>query len=205
MEYQIQNVEYFTQRDNKIFASISCFPTSLAMCINYCLTQAGLNKSAVGCAPENQLEDYLNMILDDNETKQWMIKNQGRLGMWIWQYKRRTLYAVESYIFNRLMNSLGYKSTESYNAGYQTVCNLLKQNELPMVIGGNFSSVSSVGGHMVNLVGYNSIGLKEFIVNDPYGNALTGYKDDKGEYVRYPSKFFEKSKGEIYCLVISKI
>lgn len=34
---------------------------------------------------------------------------------------------------------------------------------------------------------------------------MTKYTDQNGEGVRYPTKFYEKSKGEIYCLVISKI
>jgi len=215
-EFKLDGVEYFSQRDNKYIdpnsktnvASISCFPTSLAMCMNYALKKIGLDKTAVGCASENQLEDYINRIIDDYETKQWMIKNQGRLGSWIWKYKRRTLYAIEEYIFNRLMNQHGYKAEAKYNFTYETVCNVLKQTELPMVIGGNFSSVSKVQGHMNCCIGYNSIGLKEFIVHDPYGNALKGYSQEtigKGNDLRYPVKFFQKEKGYIYCVVISKI
>jgi len=211
--YLIENVNYFTQRDNQYIdptskrnvASVSCFPTSLAMCIDYCLLNGGYDKSSVGCAEDRQLEDYINSLIDDSETKQWMIENQGRIGLWIWKYTKRTIYAIEAYIFNRLMNNLGYKAEEKYNWTYDTVCHALEQNEMPMVIGGNFSSVSSVGGHMNCLVGYNAIGLKEFIVHDPYGNAMTKYVDQNGSYVRYPAKFYVKDGQYYYVLAVSKI
>jgi len=203
--YLIEDVNYFTQRDNKREPYVTCFNTSLAMCIDYCLNQAGLDKASIGCGETTQLEDYLDMLISDNETTQWMIDNQGRIGAWIWKYKRRTIYAIEAYIFNRLMNNLGYKAEEKYNWTYETVCHSLEQNELPMVIGGNFSSVSSVGGHMNCLVGYNAIGLKEFIVHDPYGNAMTKYVDQVGSYVRYPTKFYIKDGQYYYVIAVSKI
>ena len=203
--YLIENVEYFTQRDNKREPYVTCFNTSVAMAMSYCLNLEGLDQVAIGADPKIQLEDYLDMLIQDNETKQWMIENQGRIGSWIWKYTKRTIYAIEAYIFNRLMNNLGYKAEEKYNWTYDTVCHALEQNSMPMVIGGNFSSVSSVGGHMNCLVGYNAIGLKEFIVHDPYGNAMTKYVDQNGSYVRYPAKFYVKDGQYYYVLAVSKI
>ena len=213
MEFLIDDVKAYSQRDNKYIdpesktnvASVSCFPTSLAMSMEYCLDTIGLNKTDVGCSESMQLEDYINLLLDDSITTYWMKQNVGRLGSWIWKYKRRTLYEVEVFIFNRLMKNLGFEAKAKYNLKYETICNVLEQNSLPMVIGGNFKSVSRVGGHMNCLVGYNDVGLKEFIVNDPYGNALTGYKDHNGAYLRYPIKFFERKNGTIYCIAISKV
>ena len=204
-EFKIDGVPYYTQRDNKYSPHVSCFPTSLAMVMSYCLKQKNLTKVNVGCAPEIQLEDYINLLLDDSETTAWMKKNQGRLGMWIWKYNRRTLYEVESYIFNRLMNMHGYESKTAYNFNYEKICSTLQSTKLPMVIGGNFSKVSKVQGHMNTLVGYNSIGLKEFIVNDPYGIATTGYTNQNGESVRYSFDFFKRDGDKFYCIFVNKI
>jgi len=214
-EYMIKDVECFSQDNNKYIdpitkknvASVSCFNTCVAMCVRYALKLKELDKSAVGCGISTDLDDYINMIIDDNETQNWI--NTNLKGSWIIDYikrnAKRQVFAIESYVFNRLMNQHGFKCQERYDLTYETICNVLKQNELPMIIGGNFSSVSSVGGHMNCLVGYNSIGLKEFIVNDPHGNALTGYTNKIGAYVRYPIKFFLQKDNTIWCLVISKI
>ena len=211
--YIINDVKYLSQRDNKYIdpksktnvASVSCFPTSLAMVIDYCLTQLGLNKEAIGCSEKTQIEDYINRLLDDKQTTIWMKKNTSILGSWIWKYKKRTIYAVEVYIFNRLMKPLGFEAKALYNLKYDTVCHLLEQNKLPMVIGGNFKSISNVGGHMNTLVGYNAVGLKEFIVNDPYGNAFTKYSSSNGAYMNYPSKFYRRKNNKIFCISIKKI
>lgn len=205
LEFKIDGVPYYTQRDNKRYPHISCFPTSLAMVMKYCLKQKGLTKADVGCAPEYQLEDYIDMLIDDDETKAWMLKNEGRLGSWIWKYRRRTIYAVEAYIFNRLMNRHGYEALARYDFNYQAICNILRETGLPMVIGGNFSSVSRVKGHMNTLIGYNAIGLKEFIVHDPYGIATTGYTNHNGESVRYSSKFFKRDGDKIFCVYVKTI
>lgn len=211
--FVIPDVGYLSQRDNKYIdpksntnvASISCFPTSMAMIINYCLTQLGLDKNAIGCSQSVQVEDYINRLLDDSQTTAWMRKNTKSLGSWIWKYKRRTIYALEVYIFNRLMKPLGYEAKAIYNVTYETICHILKQTELPMILGGNFKSVSRVGGHMNCLVGYNGIGLKEFIVNDPYGNAFTNYRDQIGNYVTYPVKFYQRRNKKIFCIAITKL
>lgn len=204
IQFNIENVPYYTQRDNKYDPYVSCFPTSLAMCMSYCLKSIKKDKTAVGCGEKMQLEDYINELIYDDETKKWMVKNQGRLGAWIWKYKRRTIYAIEEYIFNRLMNEHGFFATAKYNLDYYKICNELTLNNIPMVIGGNFKSVSSVGGHMVCLKGFNSKNFEEVIVNDPYGNALTGYKNNDGENMQYSKKFFDKGKGNFFCISIVK-
>lgn len=207
--FKIENVEYFSQLDNKYDPSISCFPTSLAMCINYCLQSIGKTKIDVGCSENMQLEDYINYMLDDNQTTQWMKDNTSRIGSWIWNYKRRMLYDVEAYLFNRLMLPFGFKATFVSTKTYNEVCDKLEETKLPFVIGGNFSEISNVKGHMNCLIGFNRIGLQEVIVHDPFGNALNSFKPGKyptfGNCV-YPIKFFIKDKQlHLYVLEIEKI
>lgn len=204
-EFKIENVPYYPQRDNLHDPYTSCFNTSLAMCTEYCLTLIGKDKTTIGCSPDKQLEDYIYELLDDPETTQWMRKNIGILGTWVWKYKRRTIYQIEAYIFNRLMNTLGYKATFVATYTYDQVCNKLEETKLPMVIGGDFSSVSSVGGHMNCLIGFNRLGVKEFFVSDPFGNALTGYKVTDGKNMRYSYKYYLKDTNKHYVVVIEKI
>lgn len=172
--FKLDAVPYFTQRDNQYQPNVSCFPTSMAMAMTYCLEQSGLNKTSVGCHDDMQLEDYLNELIYDDETKQWMVENQGRIGAWIWQYTRRTVYPIEAYVFNRLMNDHGY-SAELKTLSYDKYCEIIETTQIPVVVGGNFSSVSRVGGHVCCGIGFNRVGLKELIVRDPFGSALKGY------------------------------
>jgi len=204
--FKIENVEYFSQRDNVYVPSSSCFPTSLAMCMNYCLQLIGKTKIDVGCDAQMQLEDYLDYMLDDDKTKKWMTENTSRLGNWIWNYNRRVLYDVEAYTFNRLMLPLGFKATFYSNLNYIDLCNKLEETKIPAVIGGNFSEISNVKGHMNCLIGFNKLGLEEFIVHDPYGNALTKYQVGNGKDIRYPKKFFTKGTDlKIYAVVIERV
>jgi hypothetical protein len=157
----------------------------------------------VGCSEDMQLEDYINLIVDDPETLVYFKKNQVRYGSWILKYfinkNARTVFAVEEYVFNRLMNEHGFKAIVNTKMKYEDYCNHLETTNLPIILGGDFKSVSRVGGHMNCGIGFNSTGLKEVIVNDPYGDALEGYpklkvEEMKAEAIRYPIKFFIKDK-----------
>lgn len=211
-EYIIENVAYFSQRDNQYIdkenntnvANISCFPTSLAMCIDYCLILNGQNKTSIGCPDSMQLEDYINQLIDDSDTLQWMKNNNGILGNWIWKYKKRTIYQVETYIFNRLMTEQGYKATFISNLDFNAICDKLEQTKFPIVIGGNFSEISQISGHMLCLVGFNRE-KQTFILNDPYGNVLTKYSDQNGEKVEYSYKYFIKDTNKHYIVSIEKL
>lgn len=52
----------------------------------------------------------------------------------------------------------------------------------PVVLPGYFTAT----GHVVTVIGYTPSGL---IVNDPWGNALTGYRDTNGARLFYPNGF----------------
>jgi hypothetical protein len=194
--------------------SISCFPTSVAMCLKHCLNILGKDKSAIGCGPNTYLEDYVNMLLEDKETIQWIKTNGVKYNSWWLSYlpkkNQRQIHAVEAYIFNRLMNPLGFKATAT-SLTYNSFCETLEQNNLPIIISGHFKSVSKVDGHINVATGFDKTGLSEIITNDPYGNALKGYPvtDNfdlmRAEYIRYPAKFFINKDNLIYGVIISKI
>ncbi len=54
----------------------------------------------------------------------------------------------------------------------------------PVIIGTNKMG-GLPGGHIILLCDYDAINYS-YLVNDPYGNALTGYKDPTGQGVPYP-------------------
>lgn len=176
---KLENVPYFTQRDNADAPAYSCFPTSIGMAVAYCLASAGKSKTDIGCPPLIQIEDYINHILKSAETKKWMKDNEYKLGSWIWNYNPREIFPVEAYVFNALMNAHGFKA-EHRVVTFAQLCAAVEK--FPVVVGGNFKSVSSVGAHVICIVGYDG---NSVIANDPYGNALTRYNDRNGEGVVY--------------------
>jgi len=211
--YRIPEVEHFSQRDNVYDPYINCFPTSTSMGINYCLEIKGLDKTVIGCDPKVQIEDYVNQIMIDSSTTKWMKSNFGR-SWWGWRYRRQTIAIVNEYIFNLLMNRHGYKANFTTQLSYDQYCATIFKTKLPIIMSGNFSSVSRIKGHICCGVGFNRIGLEELIVHDPYGSALKSYpkgqsleeNSEDGTYVQYSKKFFIKSKNPelMWGLIISK-
>jgi hypothetical protein len=189
-EYQIDDVKYLTQVDNENVPLTSCFNTSNAMSMNYCLSLIGKTKTDIGCSSSMQLEDYIYEFMNGTETTEYIKEHSSTLGNLLTSEKRRIYFDIECFAFNHLMNPLGFQAKVYTNLSYDQICNYILEHKLPGVIGGNFKSVSTVGGHMNCLLGYNKIGLKEFIVHDPYGNALTGYKIRDGKYMHYGTKFY---------------
>lgn len=209
-------VPCFSQLIGKYKPYVSCFPTSNAMCLKHCLNLLGLKKDAIGCKDDIFLEDYVNMLLEEPDTIKWIKENGAKYNSWWLSYlpnkNQRQIHAIEAYVFNTLMNHLGYRADFKVLT-YDTYCETLEKNNLPIIIGGDFSSTTNgkVSGHMNVGVGFNKLGVKEIITNDPYGNALKGYPYDsnvdnmRAEYIRYPAKFFVHKDGTIYGVVISKM
>jgi len=209
--FKIKGVELYTQFDNKYKRFITCFPTSTSMAINYCLSLKKLNKVAVGCSEKMQLEDYVYQIIYEDETKKHFMNKHGAK-WWGWQYKRHTVAAVNEYIFNLLMQKHGFMSGFKTDMTYEHYCSTIATTKLPIVLSGNFKSVSKIGGHIVCGIGFNKIGMKEVIAHDPFGNALDGYppldaetRMEKGFEVTYSTKFFTKDKnGSMWGLIIER-
>ena len=172
MKTIVYDVPYFSQADNAILASTTCYATSMAMAMTYCLQLKGLTKEAVGCPPYAQLEDHITTIIQSNETKLWIQRNWTRYGAWFLKYKPRTLAGVQEYIFNMLMIPHGYKSKFSAQLTYDEYCERIHEG-FPVVIHGMFKSVSRVAGHIVLGIGYyKNEKSGKLIVHDPWGNAL---------------------------------
>lgn len=187
-------VTYFSQRDNLIKPNYSCFPTSLAMAIDYILQLCGATWKDVAPAGV-QIEDHINALLDDGTTKKWLTSKAEVYGGLVLTTTRRENWYAEAYIFNRILANYPFEAAYK-RISYQMLREQIDR-ELPVVIGGNYISTSRVGPHVVCAVGYD-IRLPGIIVNDPFGDAKAGYPkgltieehEKSGRGVLYPMKYY---------------
>jgi len=183
----------------------------MAMCISYILNLLGKTKKDIGCGDSMQLEEYIYQLTEDPDTKAYIKKEVSVLGSWVLQYSPRVMFFVEEHIGNRILNQLGYKAIFSSNLTYDGICDWIETHQLPVVIAGNFSSVSKVGGHMNCCHGFSKTTMKEFIVNDPFASCLNGYKDASptstaGHDVHYSYRFYLiDNAGHMNAILFSKV
>jgi hypothetical protein len=202
------SVTYFSQRDNKISPLYSCFPTSMAMLIDWLLQLKGEIPEQIGVPGGTQIEDWLNQVLAGPETKTWMVRY--KMANLIGKYHPRELYKVEAYVGSSLVKSLGFQLIHKV-VDYEEITQSIEKN-FPVVLGGNFKSSSRVGAHVVCVVGYCISSIRTLIVHDPYGNAKEGYPqhagltmyDADGRAVRYPLNYFRNGKG-INAIVVEEL
>jgi hypothetical protein len=107
--------------------------------------------------PRQQLED---------ELYQWIIDRYGR--------QART----DNSVMQKLYQAYGFGGGFSTTRTWSQIKQELIENR-PVVIGGYFTH----GGHIICIIGFDEFG---YIVHDPYGNALTGYRQTEGKSLRYP-------------------
>lgn len=84
----------------------------------------------------------------------------------------------------KLVTAYGFRDSYATNRNWEQVKAELN-NQRPVVVGGYFTH----SGHIVCIIGYTPSG---YIVNDPYGNALTGYRDRNGKRVFYDNDYMER-------------
>ena len=128
--------------------------------------------------PRQQLED---------ELYQWIIDRYGR--------QARTDNAV----LQELYRAYGYRGGFSTTRTWAQIKQELLENR-PVVIGGYFTH----GGHIVTVIGFDEHG---YIVHDPYGNALTGYRQTEGKGLRYPYIYMRDMcgvDGDVWAHFIAK-
>lgn len=106
------------------------------------------------------------------------------------------LYIAE-YLFNRLMGQHSFSAQADWSISFERMSRSIDKG-FPVVILGNFSSISRVSGHYNTAIGYNGT---EVITHDPYGDALSGYALNNGEFRQYSWDFFNKKNGNSYGLI----
>lgn len=84
----------------------------------------------------------------------------------------------------KLVEAYGFQDSYATNRTWDEVKAELS-NRRPVVVGGYFTQT----GHIVCIIGYTPQG---YFVHDPYGNALTGYRDRNGKRVFYDNDYMER-------------
>lgn len=112
----------------------------------------------------------------EDELLQWVINRYG--------LDRQT----DNAILCELIKAYGFpKSSFSTRRKWVDVKSELA-NRRPVVLGGDFTA----SGHIICLIGYTPQG---YLVNDPWGNALTGYTSYDGRKLLYPYSYMDRVAG----------
>ncbi|MGL5058458.1 MAG: C39 family peptidase, partial [Microcoleus sp.] len=83
-----------------------------------------------------------------------------------------------------LIRAYGFKTSFSTTRNFTDVRSELI-NRRPIVLAGDFTA----SGHILTVIGFNSQG---YIVQDPWGDALTGYADTEGRKLLYPYSYIDR-------------
>ena len=111
----------------------------------------------------------------EDEMLQWVLSNYGAGAQ------------TQHNVLLEMTRDYGYSATFTTTRRYEELFDRLNRGE-PFVLPGDFTDF----GHIVTVIGYNNEG---FIVNDPWGNALTGYTDTEGERLLYDYDYIDEVCG----------
>jgi len=116
----------------------------------------------------------------------WGGQLEDELLQWCFDYAGQGSQTDHS-VLSALIQAYGYKTSFSTTRNWADVrAELL--NRRPVVLAGDFTA----SGHILTLIGYNSQG---YIVQDPWGDALTGYSDTEGRKLMYPYSYVNQVAG----------
>jgi uncharacterized protein YvpB len=156
--------KYRTQRDNKHEPYATCNVTALAM--------------GLSCLGIEVDEDKLYEKANSSDIKAWAFKN---IGSWTADYARANhLNQVWAVLEKLADDAIGNPAGATFKDNWLTIVQLVEHLDAghPVLVGGLFTH----GGHIICLVGYNSLG---FICADPWGDWSEGYQNKNGENVLY--------------------
>jgi uncharacterized protein YvpB len=116
----------------------------------------------------------------------WGGQLEDELLQWCFDYAGQGSQTDHS-VLSALIQAYGYKTSFSTTRNWADVRSELL-NRRPVVLAGDFTA----SGHILTLIGYNSQG---YIVQDPWGDALTGYSDTEGRKLMYPYSYVNQVAG----------
>lgn len=167
--------DYYTQRNNIRYPHSACNVTSG---INWLVSSS----IAFDCPQGTQPEDYLMDILHSEKA----YKVMKELAPWaIGNYPPNQVWVMLEWGINELA---GKKVCElRWNTSIQDIVNSIMHRRA-VIVGGKFTNY----GHFVTVVGFEKEkdNLCNIIIDDPYGNPLTNYKDVRGNSIAVPVKWF---------------
>lgn len=195
-------VQYNSQRDNfnfkgKFMGGSQCFSTCAWMFMSYFSPSIKANDDKALSIYVDDVEAFVGgkgiaekIIKKYNwitgKTSLWWLVQQAGIEKWLkdFKVKGKVVFSDLEYDFDNLKTLL---------------------EKSPVILGTN--KIGGVrGGHIILVVGYND-NYNNFIVNDPYGDAKTKYKDHNGENVEYSYDFLKKYAlydNKIRCMYLDK-
>ena len=90
-------------------------------------------------------------------------------------------------VMSQMIRAYGYKTSFSTTRKWSELDAEIAAGH-PVVLAGDFTAT----GHILTVIGYRPEGL---IVNDPWGNALTGYRNTEGRKLLYPNAYLNNVCG----------
>jgi uncharacterized protein YvpB len=117
---------------------------------------------------------------------QWGGQLEDELLQWCFDYAGQGSQTDHN-VLSALIQAYGFKTSFSTTRKWADVRSELL-NRRPVVLAGDFTA----SGHILTLIGYNSQG---YIVQDPWGDALTGYSDTEGRKLMYPYSYVNQVAG----------
>jgi len=209
MKEKMLCTQYYSQRNNKILPLSVCGTTCLAEYLSW--LNHKFNKS-YECDDDKVFEilnstamiDKAQKLIGVGETyiKEYLTKREDNKTTKIDESKFNftnqfmiMLCECGSFITNNEVNfSYGYKDKEKIKE--------LIDNDTPSIIAGKFTGA----GHYVMIVGYNDT---DWIIDDPYGDMKSGYKNANGAKCFYSisevDKIVYNSSGKYLCMTAKKI
>ena len=116
----------------------------------------------------------------------WGGQLEDELLQWCFDYAGQGSQTDHS-VLSALIQAYGFNTSFSTTRNWADVRSELL-NRRPVVLAGDFTA----SGHILTLIGYNSQG---YIVQDPWGDALTGYSDTEGRKLMYPYSYVNQVAG----------
>ena len=116
----------------------------------------------------------------------WGGQLEDELLQWCFNYAGQGSQTDHS-VLSALIKAYGFKTSFSTTRKWADVRSELL-NRRPIVLAGDFTAA----GHIITLIGYNSEG---YIAQDPWGDALTGYRNTEGRKLMYPYNYINQVSG----------
>ncbi|WP_017663118.1 C39 family peptidase [Baaleninema simplex] len=143
----------------------------------------------------------------DNPSYSWATCNTTAIAMVFYYYGLRPTYSsqleeelfqwiVQRYgvgaqtnhaVLSEMIRAYGYRTVFRTNCRWKEIDKEIAEGR-PVILPGYFTAT----GHIVTVIGYTPSGL---IVNDPWGNALTGYTNTYGAKLLYPNNYLIEKAG----------
>lgn len=189
MLYKLTN-PYHTQRNNRIDPTQTCQVTSMIMA----LKASGI---PFDCPESEQPEDYLTLLLDEPDAHEKLRREYPSLA----DRPPREVHAILSWAVNEKL--VKRRVTQfSTRVSMQEILYRIARHKCAAVMSGRFTNY----GHLVTVVGFESkqdriedLGspgqvdmdsVQSIIIDDPWGDGRTGYRDTNGDDVVYTLQEF---------------